>query len=172
MTAIAAFGAVVVLATSCSPTAGTETIVDEGCDDVIVVAARGSGQPDGVGNQNQAVIDQLSASRALDQILIEPVPYPAPALQDDPTAWLEGRYRQSASQATCTIAMPKPTSHAPKALPVRADNVQGHIHEAASGSMSRITPPATRAAPPAASTSRSATGMGCSRTGSAPRRRS
>lgn len=95
MTAIAAFGAVVVLATSCSPTAGAETIVDEGCDDVIVIAARGSGQPDGVGDQNQAVIDRLVRSGTLDRNLIEPVPYPAPALRDDPTAWLEGRYEES-----------------------------------------------------------------------------
>lgn len=84
-----------VLATACSSAAGIATTPGDGCDDAIVIAARGSGQPAGVGEHNQVVIDRLSASDTWERFTVDPVPYPAVAIADDPTAWFEGRYDEA-----------------------------------------------------------------------------
>jgi cutinase len=85
-----------VLVAACTSTTVVDTTLDDGsddgCDDAIVIAARGSGQPAGVGEHNQVVIDRLSASATWERFTVDPVPYPAVAISDDPAAWFEGRY--------------------------------------------------------------------------------
>ena len=103
-TAIAAIGTFAVLAAGCATTDAVETTVDDGCDDAIVIAARGSGQPPGVGEQNQAVIDKLAAAQMWDAFTVDAVPYPAPSVQDDPTAWFEGRYDESVDAGVVSTA--------------------------------------------------------------------